>query len=127
MAANAITIDTLTKDASAGSVTTLAALDTDTGVYLDIEDKDFSKIVFLGRRDSTTETASIVIGVGTDFSGVSLGSLTVSLSTGTAETTQQVHVIGPLDWSRFKDTDERINITCTGSTTVEAVGAIVLP
>ena len=128
MAINAITLDTLVKDGSTGSVTTLQAVDTATGAYLAVKDKDVSKVIFLVQRDESTEVAAIVVAVGSNYSGISLGLLSVSLATGDTASRQQVHVVGPLDWSRFKSSsNERIILTCTGSTAVEAVGAVLLP
>ncbi len=128
MAINEITLDTLIKDSAVGSKTTLQDITTSTGAYLDVEDKDVSKIIFLARRDSSTLAAAVVIAAGSKYSGVSLGLLTVGLATGDSEARQQVHIIGPLDWSRFKSSsNERITLTCTGSTTVWAVGAVLLP
>ena len=128
MAINAITLDTLVKDGSSASKTTLQAVDTATGAYLDVKDKDVSKIIFLVQRDKTTEAASIVIAAGTKYSGVSLGLLTASLATGDTQIKPQPQIVGPLDWSRFKSSsNERITLTCTGSTGILAVGAILLP
>ncbi len=128
MAINEITLDTLVKDSAVGSKTTLQDITTDTGAYLDVEDKDVSKIIFLARRDSSTLAASVKIAAGSKYSGVSRGALTVALATGDSQARQQVHIIGPFDWSRFKSSsNERLTLTCTGSTTVWAVGAVLLP
>lgn len=121
MAINAITISQPTIASTSASGITMQAISTSTGVYIDTDGIKSEKLAIIIARDATTEDASIVIESGS-YSLESQGDLTVALSTGT-NTYQSIVV----ETARFKNSSDDIVITCTGSTAVLSVGAVLLP
>ena len=102
---------------------TMAAISTATGAYLDIEAVKPADVILVVQRDATTKAANISVGAGEGFSEVDLGAKTVSLATHATEQTRYV----VFQSARHRDSNDRINVTCTGSTAVLGVGAIILP
>lgn len=124
MAINAITALAFSDYSTAvGGKPTFQAVNTATGAYIDIDAVKAADVILVARRDATTKAASVVIGAGTGFSETGLGAKTVSLATHATE--QDRFVL--FQSARHQDSNNRINVTCTGSTTVLSVGAIILP
>lgn len=129
MAINKCTVDSITQHAAAASLTGLTTISTDTGVYVDVSDIREDKLVFLIKRDNTTQAVSLAIKASTLrnlYSDGTLGDLAVTVATGDTATRQQLLVIGPVETARFKDSSDRVKITCTGSTGALAVGVLLI-
>lgn len=102
---------------------TAGILTTDTGAaYLDVSTMDGSKVLFLlGKVGGKTGT--IKVQDGAEYSGGTIGDYTLITTAGTGR-----YAIGPLETSRFKDSDGYIKIfKDTKDTDVWTVTAILLP
>lgn len=96
----------------------------DTGdAYLDVSTMDGSKVIFIAQRDTAaTKNPTLVVYDGAEYSAGSVGNIT-QLTTLGGE-----YLIGPLETSRFKDSDGYIRIgTSTADSIVISVRAILLP
>ena len=126
MANVACTIASLTKHAATGSIVSLTTITTAAGVKIGVSNKRTDKLVILAKRDATTEACTLVVKASTArnlYSDGTLGDLSVVLSSGAAQTLQ---LVSPVESARFKDTEDYINLTCTGSTGILAVAAILI-
>ena len=139
MARRAITVLNMTTvNSSVSAVPTLTTLDTLTGAYIDVNNLDASKVVFVftktasGANTACNEYITIEDGdskIG--FSAYKLGDLTIDIAseavaTGTSYLTPSMVFAGPFETARFKDSDGRIKINATNATNVHAVGAILI-
>ena len=87
--------------------------------YLDVSTMDGSKVVFVV---TSTAAAEIDVQDGAEFTGGTVGNLVF------ATTGAKTYAVGPLETSRFKDSDGYIKIEkSTGDTTPVSVQAILLP
>ena len=95
----------------------------DTGMaYLDVSTMDGGKVVFLVDVSGTDTNTALVIKDGAEFSGGTIGDLTMETSAA------GVYAIGPLETARFKDSDGYIYFKKdTDDTTTLTVSAILLP
>ena len=93
---------------------------TSTGAgYLDVSTMDGSKVVFVV---TSTAAAEIDVQDGAEFTGGTVGNLVF------ATTGAKTYAVGPLETSRFKDSNGYIKIEkSTGDTTPVSVQAILLP
>jgi hypothetical protein len=95
------------------SVTTTGAGYIDMGSYAD------NQVLFIA---TSTAAAEIVIQDGGEYSGGSVGDVTVTT------TGAKSYVVGPFESARFKDSDGYVKIyKSTGDTTAVTVQAITLP
>lgn len=130
MAIKACTIQSLTEGDTLLSLLSITTISTSTGVKIDVTDKKMSKLIILAKRDNSTEAASLVVQTSTKsniYSETVLGDRTVMIATGDTASRQQLRILAPQTFARFKDTDEQINLSCTGSTAILGVAAILLP
>ena len=97
-----------------------AGISVTTGLgYLDVSTMDGSKVVFVV---TSTAAAAIDVQDGAEFTGGTVGNL-VFETTGA-----KTYAVGPLETSRFKDSNGYIKIKqSTGDTTPVSVQAILLP
>jgi len=137
--ANAVTVLKLTTaNSSVSAIPTMAAIDTDTGIYIDCNNIDASKMILVFTRTvSGTKAASadnIAIKDGDSKAGYSaykLGDLAINISSngrGSAgkDTVCGTVFVGPLETARFKDSDGYMKITCPNGTNIATVGAIFI-
>ena len=91
--------------------------------YLDVSTMDGSKVIFLVQRDTeATNNPTIKVTDGAEFSAGAVGNLT-QLTTLGGE-----YIIGPLETSRFKDSNGYINVyQSTDDSIVMGIRAILLP
>jgi len=94
----------------------------DTGdAYLDVSTMDGSKVIFIVDR-AGAKNPTIVVKDGANFTAGAVGNLT-EVTTASGE-----YIIGPLETSRFKDSDGYIRIgKSTADTATLYVRAILLP
>jgi hypothetical protein len=134
MARNAITPLFLSTRNSTNQVTVpdWQAVDTATGAYIDLTGYKGNNVILL-----VVKTASNVAGTTATelkiqcctvqkFSDYTRGDLSIRGTTAVAGTYFKGQVCGPFDLSRFKDSNERININCTKGTNVGFIGAIII-
>jgi len=141
MARAAITVLKLTTaNSSVSAVPTMAAVDTDTGAYINCKNIDASKMILVFNRTvSGTAAASannIVIMDGDSKAGYTayaLGDLKIAISShgkGTAPTAGNAACdcvfVGPFETARFKDSDGYIKINCSVATNITSIGAILI-
>lgn len=129
MAINECTVDEIAQHAAAASLTGLTTISTDTGVYVDVSEKRAGKLILLIKRDNATKAITLKVKASTQrnlYSDGTLGDLSVTVATGDTATRQQLLVIGPVETARFKDSADRVKITCTGSTGALAVGVLLI-
>ena len=95
----------------------------DTGsAYLDVSTMDGSKVLFIVECASTL-VPTVVVADGAEYSGGSIGDLEKLTSASAGE-----YLLGPLETSRFKDSNGYIKITkSTADAAAVYVRAILLP
>ncbi len=122
--ANALTIESLSK-ATLGDAHDAVTIDTSTGVYVDVDGIDPSKLLLVFTCSTKLDSGdTIVISAGTDYSAVGQGDLDI-VPSGSTNAGTRFYLSG-LETARFKDSDDRINITVK-STEITAVEAVLLP
>lgn len=136
MARNAITaLKLTTANSSVSCMPTMRTVDTNTGAYLDVNNIDASKVIFVFSKTATgANTASgerITIEDGDSKAGYSaykLGDLTIDVHASLRNVTNVSNLAfaGPFETARFKDSDGHIKINCTNATNVGSVGAIFI-
>ena len=136
MARAAITVLKMTTaNSSVSAVPTMAAVDSDTGAYVDVNNIDASKVLFVfqktasGANSASEEYITIEDGdskIG--FSAYKLGDLTIDISSAYANVVGSCNLVfaGPFETARFKDSDGHIKINCTNATNVGYMGAILI-
>ncbi len=108
------------------------AVDTATGCYIDLTGYKCDKVILAICKTATnvagTTATEIQIQACTvqKFSGWDKGDLSIRGTSNVAATNFKGQFCGPFDLSRFKDSNERININCTKGTNVGWIGAIVI-
>lgn len=122
--ANALTLVELSKGTLADA-NDAVTIDTSTGVYLDIDGYDSSKILFVFTCSTLLDSGdTITVSAGTAYSAVGQGDLSL-VPSGSTESGTKWYLSG-LESARYKDSNDRINITA-GTTEITAVEAILLP
>lgn len=134
MARNAITpLYLTTRDSTSQKVIPdWQAVDTATGAYIDLTGYKGNCVILAICKTATnvagTTATEIQIQACTNqkFSGWDKGDLSIRGTSNVAATYFKGEFCGPFDLSRFKDSNERININCTKGTNVGWIGAIVI-
>ena len=136
MARNAVTpLSMTTANSSVTKLPTMQAVDTSTGIYIDVSNKDASRMILVFQKTATgANTASgeyITIEDGDSkaaYSGFLLGDLTIEVSSlcRNVAGVSNLAFAGPIETARFKDSDGYIKVNCTNATNVGYVGAIII-
>ncbi len=134
MARNALTpLFLTTRDSTSQKVIPdWQAVDSATGCYIDLTGYKGTNVILLINKTASnvagTTATQIRIQACTvqRFSGYAKGDLEIRGTTAIVGTNFKGEVCGPFDLSRFKDSNERININCTAGTNVGFIGAIVI-
>jgi len=140
MSRNAVTVLKLTTvNSSVSAIPTLQAVDTGTGIYVDCNNIDASRMILVftktasGANTASGEMITIEDGDSKQgFSAYKLGDLKIEVASGAvctspgAMTSPNLVFAGPFETARFKDSDGRIKVNCTNATNVSAVGAILI-
>jgi hypothetical protein len=114
------------------TMTEWCAVDTATGCYIDLTGYKGDKVILAICKTATnvagTTATQIRIQCCTNqkFSGYGKGDLEIRGTSNVAATNFKGQFCGPFDLSRFKDSNERININCTKGTNVGWIGAIII-
>lgn len=137
--ANAVTVLKLTTvNSSVSAVPTLQAVNTDTGIYIDVNNIDASRMILVFTKTASgANTASgemVTIEDGDSkiaFSAYKLGDLKIEIASGAictagSVTASNLVFAGPFETARFKDSDGRIKVNSTNAGNVSAVGAILI-
>jgi hypothetical protein len=134
MAAGAITPLVLsTRDSSAGSQLTLTVVTTAaaSGAYVDLTGYKGTNMIIVATMTATNVKATyggtlrIQACTVSQYSGYKKDDLQIRLSSAVVAQ-KGIFFTGPLDLSRFKDSNERITIKCTRGTNIAALGAILI-
>jgi len=125
-----------TVNSSVSAVPTLTSIDSLTGVYIDMNNIDASRVVFVFQKTASgalTATAERVTVLDGDskiaFSAYKLGNLTINIASGYENLVGSPNLVfaGPFETARFKDSDGRIKINATlGGQNIGYVGAILI-
>ena len=139
MARAAIIVLKLTSaNSSVSAIPTMTAVDTTTGVYIDCNNIDASKMILVFTRTvsgtAATHGEMITIEDGDSKAGYSaygLGDLTIAISSNGrgsagADTVCGTVFVGPLETARFKDSDGYIKVNCTRGQNIATIGAILI-
>jgi hypothetical protein len=144
MARNALTVLKMsTVNSSSPGVLTMQAVDSDTGVYIDARNIDAGKILIAirgldsGANTSSSNRIKILDGdSNAAFSGYTLGNLKVAFASSgactqpdstTGTVAANIQFAGPIETSRFKDSDGYIKInTDQTACNIAALGAIFI-
>lgn len=132
MAYSAITVCKMTTvNSSISVVPTLTAVSTVSsgGAYIDCRNVDASKMILVVKKSASgANTASkdrfrILDGDSkAGYTNYGLGNLVIDMSSDA----EDLCFAGPFETARFKDSDGRIDITCTRGTNVGFIGAILI-
>jgi hypothetical protein len=137
MAAKAGTLLKLTtQNSSSPGYLTFATLTTasTTGVYFDLTGYKGDKVIFVADVTATNVASAsaqnrVRINKGstiTKYSGYTRGALNVQF-TSNRKATARFGYFGPYELSRFKDSNERITISCSGGgCNIKAIAAIII-
>jgi len=141
MARNAVTVLKMTTvNSSVSAVPTLQAVDTGTGIYVDVSNIDASRMILVfTKTDSGANTSSgefVTIKDGDSkvgYSAYTVGDLAIEVSSNAVCTESPAAMnksnlvfAGPFETARFKDSDGYIKVNCTNATNISAVGAILI-
>lgn len=141
MARNAVTVLKLTtENSSVSAIPTMQAVNTDTGIYIDVNNIDASKMILVFTRTVSGTLANsddnITIEDGDSkvgYSAYKLGDLKINIDSdgrGTAPTAGNAVCgavfCGPFETARFKDSDGHIKVNTTNAQNIAAVGAIFI-
>lgn len=122
--ANELTKIELSRNAQTKDVDSLTDVSTSTGAYVDVGGFDASKLILHVNYSGADTGAVYRIKSGDHYTAEGVGDLDII-----HDTAGDTFFIGPLETSRFKDTDGYINIEATtdGSTSEMSFRAILLP
>jgi len=122
--ANELTIVELSRNAQTKDIEALTDVDTDTAAYVDVSDVDASKMILHVNYSGNDTGAIYKLKSGSEYSAEGVGDLSIVHDTG-----GDTFFIGPVETSRFKDSDGYINVEATtdGSTSEMSFRAILLP
>ncbi len=135
MAAIAITPLVLTtRDSTKSGQLTWSAVTTNpaSGAYLDLTGYKGNSIIIVATMTATNVTATlggtvrVQATTNSKFSGYGKGDLAVTLSSAVVDLPGGAIFMGPYDLSRFKDSNERIQLKCTRGNNIASFGAIII-
>jgi len=139
MAIKALTpLKLTTMNSSTPGNPTMQAMASNTAVYVDVGDIDASRMIFVvtklasGANSDSSETLTLEPStIAHQYSANGLGNLSINISSvphSTNPTGEELNCcfIGPFETARFKDSNGRINITCTNADNLGAIGVILI-